>query len=100
MNVPVPAGVLPVMGELRGQLLRELGELVEKRTGLEGELQAVDKEIDSKQRALQLLNATQGQWVEQERAQPDVKGGGPGASTQVRALPQVKGHQRPRVVHP
>jgi hypothetical protein len=91
MEMPVPERVLSALGDLRWQLRRELDGLVEKRSPLErerlrldGQLQALNEEIEPRQRALELLEATERQLAGQGRGQPDVAGRGPGASTQVR----------------
>jgi hypothetical protein len=84
MDVPVPDSLRSALGELRKELQGELGALVERRSGLEIEMQALDQEIETKQRALELVEATERQLAGQGRGQPDVEGAGPGASTQVR----------------
>jgi hypothetical protein len=85
MEAPISESVLSALGELRGSLHGELQRLLEKKSGLEGELQAVGQEIESKQRALELVKATERQLAGQGRAQPDV-GGEELVSTVVRAL--------------
>jgi hypothetical protein len=61
MEVPASSTVLSALAELRKELQGELAGLVETRSELEGELQAVSVEIESKQRALELVEATQRQ---------------------------------------
>jgi predicted nucleic acid-binding Zn-ribbon protein len=85
MELPVPENVLSALGELRVELRGELEALVQKQSGLETELQALGKEIESKQRALQAVEATERQLAGQGRGQSEYEGG-PGASTQVRGL--------------
>jgi hypothetical protein len=84
--VLVDDGVLLALDKLRQGLQEELGKIVERRSRLEieGELEALDAEIKSKQRALELVEATERQLAGQVGGQPGVEGGGPGASTQVR----------------
>jgi hypothetical protein len=74
MDLPVPASVLSELGELRRVLQGELRGLVEKRGGLEGELQMLGKEIESKQRALELVEATERQLASQGRGEPELEG--------------------------
>jgi predicted nuclease with TOPRIM domain len=82
----VPDVVLSELGDLRRELMGKLAELVKKRSGLEGELQALGREIEDKQRALELVEATERQLTGQGRGQLEVEGDGLGASTQVRGL--------------
>jgi hypothetical protein len=89
MDVPVPASVLSELVELRSELQGELEGLVEKRTGLEAELQAVGKEIEAKQRALELVEATEKQLADQGRGQQGLDGSEPGASAQVRGQAEI-----------
>jgi hypothetical protein len=94
----VPGGmderVLSPLGELRRKLQGQIGELVEQRSGLEGQLQALDKQIDSRRRMLELVEATESQFAGPGPGQPDVEGGEPGASTQeVRGLAKLQDWQ-------
>jgi seryl-tRNA synthetase len=86
MDVLVPDPTGAQLGWLRRRLQRELEGLVAKREGLEKDLQELCEEIDSKQHALELVEATEMQLAEQERAHSDLKGSSSGAasSTQVR----------------
>jgi hypothetical protein len=79
-----PAILLSELGELRRELQGELEGLVEKRSEVEEELQALGKEIEAKQRELGLVKATVQQLVAQELRQQELEGDGPGASKQVR----------------
>jgi hypothetical protein len=86
MEVPVPQSAVSALGELRRELQGELQGIVARQaqSGQEGEPHALSKEIESKQRALDLVEATELQLAEQ----PDLEGEESGASTQVRALAQ------------
>jgi hypothetical protein len=75
--------VVSALGELRLRLQGELEGLGESRLELERELGALVKEIESKQRVLELVEATERQLAGQGRRQQDLEGGGAGASTQV-----------------
>jgi hypothetical protein len=58
---------------------------LERRPELERELQTLIEDIESKQHALELVEATERQLIaSQGRGQPDLEGNAPGASTQVR----------------
>jgi hypothetical protein len=89
MDVPVSESVPSELIELRD----ELEALVEMRSGHDRALQALDKQIKSKQRKLELLEATQRQRAGQGEGSFDIEGERPRASTQ-----QVRGlscrHQR------
>jgi hypothetical protein len=82
MEVLTPGPVLKTLAELRRELQGELEGLVEKRSGLEMELEALDKDIESKRRMLELVESTEKQLAAPSK--PDLEGDGPGASTQVR----------------
>jgi hypothetical protein len=106
MDASAPASVLSELGELRRELQGELkglveerglGELrrakqgeLEERGELEQELQALSKEIESKQRELELMEATERQIGEPGRGQPATEGVGEAqASTQVRRWAKI-----------
>jgi chromosome segregation ATPase len=59
MDVPELESVLSWMGRLRRDLQRQLERLGEKQSKLEGEMQELADEIESKQRELELLEATE-----------------------------------------
>jgi hypothetical protein len=81
---PVPQSVLAALDTVRFELQGEL-ELFEKlRSGSLAEVQTLGEEIESRQRQLELVDATLWQLAGQGQGQPDLEGGGPGASTQVR----------------
>jgi hypothetical protein len=88
--VPVADRVPSALGELRRELQGELEELVKRRSGLERQLQTLRKEIESKQRALELVEATERQWAGQRQGQPHVEGLATGVSTQVRAYVKLQ----------
>jgi hypothetical protein len=99
---PVPASVLSELGELRREQLQgELKELTEKRAGLNGELEALDKDTVFKQRALELVEESEGQLTGRGRGQPDLSQGrwregehaGEGLSQ------EAAGHQGARTAH-
>jgi hypothetical protein len=75
MEVPTPPGVLAVVAYLRQKLWRELEGLVGKRSGLLREVEALDKEIETKRRMMELVEATEEQLVDQERGQQAIEGG-------------------------
>jgi hypothetical protein len=66
MNAPVPETVLSTLGYLKRELQGELSEL-EKRSGPEGEQQALDEEIEAKRRELELVKATERQLAGQRQ---------------------------------
>jgi hypothetical protein len=81
----MPASVLEELAQLRRRELQgELGGLVEKRSGLERELEALGKDIESKLRMLELVEATEEQVVAQGQEQRAIEEQGPGASSHVR----------------
>jgi hypothetical protein len=114
MEVPVNVNesVLSTLGELRRGLQGELEELLrrrsmltseqeafvqesgpdesdteillERQSVLDRELQALDAKIEFKQRALELVAATESLVGGQDEPQPDLGGVGPAASMQVR----------------
>jgi hypothetical protein len=84
MEVLTPTSVLEALADLRRELQGELGALVQKRTGLERELETLDKDIESKRRMLELVEATEEQLATQGQGHQDLEGRGPRASTQVR----------------
>jgi hypothetical protein len=79
MAAPVPQSVRSALTKLRKDLKHELAGLVERRSGLERELQAVGLDIESKQRALELVEASERQLEGQAGGQ-----GGSEAGAQVR----------------
>jgi hypothetical protein len=83
MDVPVPESALSALGTLRTELQGELAGLVERRSGLEQELQALSLEIESKQGALELVEASERQLVGQERGKGVTEEDDTGASVQV-----------------
>jgi chromosome segregation ATPase len=83
MDVPVPETVLSALGGLRRELQGQLEALVQRRSELETEVQALGKEIESKQYALEVVEATERQLAGQRRGQPEYEGREPGASMQV-----------------
>jgi hypothetical protein len=87
--VPEPDSVFSELAELRRELQEKLQWLVEKRPGLERELQALDEQVDYTRRQLELLEATERQLEGQGRGQPGMEGGASGPSTQVRRGEQV-----------
>jgi hypothetical protein len=78
--VPVPASVHSALGELRSELDGKLVELFERRSQLSQELQAIDDEIKSRRRQLELVEATERQLAGQGGGQPDLEGVGEGLS--------------------
>jgi phage shock protein A len=88
MEVLTPTAGLEALAELWQELEGELEELHEKRSGLERELEALDKDIESKRRMLELVEATEAQLA--ALSQPDLEGGEPGASTQVRGSAKLQ----------
>jgi hypothetical protein len=56
--------------------------------GLETDLQTLGKKIESKQRALEAVEATESQLASHGRGQQASEGGGPDGSTQVRGSAQ------------
>jgi hypothetical protein len=61
-------------------------------------VEALGQEIESTQRALELVEATEEQLAAQEAEYQEDEGHGPEASTQVRGLAKASDHQR-RVAH-
>jgi hypothetical protein len=96
---PTPASVLESLVELRQELRGELEGLLEKRGGLERELEGLDKEIESKGRMLELVEATEEQLAAQGLGHQASEEGAPGAGMQVRGLTSRAGHQRARVAN-
>jgi phage shock protein A len=84
MEVPMIGTVHEELARLHRELEGEVKQVVEKRSGLERELEALDQDLMSKRRMLELVKSTQEQLEALERMRRDVEGGGPGASTQVR----------------
>jgi hypothetical protein len=84
MDGPAPNSTGEGTGELRRKLQGDLEGLKERRSGLERELEAVDKEIEAKQCALELVEVNKKQLAVQGRGQPHVEGSEQRASTQVR----------------
>jgi hypothetical protein len=80
----VPDTVLSRLAKLRRDLQDELKRDMKERSELETQLQAVGSRIESRQRALELVEATERQLRGERQGQPDLEGGGPGAGTQVR----------------
>jgi predicted nucleic acid-binding Zn-ribbon protein len=97
MEVHTPTSVLEALakarrdlrGELEGLVERqsgvnsELEGLVERQLGLERELEGLRKDIESRRRMLELVEATEEQLVAQAE-RPALEGGGLGTSAQVR----------------
>jgi peptidoglycan hydrolase CwlO-like protein len=98
MDVPVPESVLSTLRELRSELQDELTELLAKHSELQTELEALGDKIESTQRALELVEATEEQLAAQEAKYQEDEGNGPGASRQVRGLAKAADH-RSRVAH-
>jgi septal ring factor EnvC (AmiA/AmiB activator) len=65
MKVSKPPRVLSRLDKLRQRLQRELQKLLEKQSHHERELQALGKEIESKRRMLELVEATEKQTAAQ-----------------------------------
>jgi hypothetical protein len=84
MDVPVPESVLSALGKLRRELQGGVAGLVERRSGLEQELQALCIEIESKTRALELVEATERQLADQGGGEGVTEEDDTGASVQVR----------------
>jgi hypothetical protein len=87
MDVPVPDSVLSALRKLRRELRAKLDGLLTTRSTwekeLESKLQAVNQEIEFKQRMLDLVTATEMQLAGWGGV-PDLGGAEPEASTQVR----------------
>jgi hypothetical protein len=75
---------LSILGELRTELQGELEGLRERRPAINHEVQALIKDTEDRERALALVEAIEGQLAGESQGQPDLQGGGPWASTQVR----------------
>jgi predicted nucleic acid-binding Zn-ribbon protein len=84
MDVARSTIVVQALAELRRDLQDELKELLEKRSGLERELKALDKHVEFKRRQLELVEDTEEQLVAQGPGQRGTEGDGPEASSQVR----------------
>jgi hypothetical protein len=90
MHASVPANVLEALAQLRREVEDELKGLAEKRSGLASELEALDKDIEARQRQLDMVEATERQLAGQGRGQRGLEGGAAGASTQVRDFSQAE----------
>jgi Ribonuclease G/E len=86
MDLPVPDRVHSAVRKLRKELEGEVQGLIVRRAGLERELQEVVKDLDSRQRMLELVKATETQLAGQGPGQRDVEGGRSGGGTQVRGF--------------
>jgi hypothetical protein len=95
MDVPTSTTGLEALAELRRELQGELEGLVERRSGLERELEGLDKDIESKRRMLELVEATEEQLAAQGGGQRSTEGDGPGASTQVRGSAKLEDISEP-----
>jgi hypothetical protein len=80
MDAPVPQSVRSALTKLRKDLQHELSALVVRRSGLEMELQVLTIKVESKQRALELVEASERQLAGQGSGKDDS-----GASVRVRA---------------
>jgi septal ring factor EnvC (AmiA/AmiB activator) len=89
MDVPVSPSVLSTLHKLRSETKRKLASLNKRQSELETELQEVGQKIESTQRWVALLEATERQLETQRREQPKLEGKGPVSSTQVRRLIKV-----------
>jgi hypothetical protein len=83
MEVPVSNAVLSILGKLRRGLQQELEELEKRRPGLEDQLKTLLTGIESRQRALKLLKATERRLAKPGRGESDLEWPGAGESTQV-----------------
>jgi hypothetical protein len=85
VDVSLSDDALAALDKLRIKLQGELEELMAKRSGLETELKALSNEIEFRQRAVELLKATEGRLVAQGPEHQSLEGAGsPGTITQVR----------------
>jgi hypothetical protein len=91
MDAPVPDTVLSRLAKLRRELEGELKRFVKRRSGLERQLRALGTRIESRQRALKLLEATERQLAAQGQGQPDLEGWGTGVGGETGASKQVRG---------
>jgi hypothetical protein len=82
--------VFKSLAQLRRELEGVLMGLVEKRSGLEGGPEVLDKDIESTRRQLELVQATAEHLAAQGRGQRAIERGGPGASTQVRGVAKLQ----------
>jgi hypothetical protein len=80
---------LSTLVELRTQLRGEQERLYVRRAGA-GEEKALIEDMESNERQLGLVEITLVQWASRGRGRPDLERGGPGASTQVRALVKLQ----------
>jgi chromosome segregation ATPase len=85
MDLPTPSNGLEALAKLGRELAFELDGLAAKRSGLARELEALDKDVESTRRMLELVEATRRQLAAQERRQQAIERGGAPPSTQVRA---------------
>jgi hypothetical protein len=85
MDVVPPISVREALAKLRQKLQGKLEGLVEKRSGLERELEVLGKDIESTRRMLELVETTEEQLAAQGQEHRAVEEQGPGPSTQVRA---------------
>jgi predicted nucleic acid-binding Zn-ribbon protein len=88
MDVATPTAAPQALAQLRRDLQGELEGLVEKRSGLARELEALDESIERIQRQVAVVEATE-QLAAQERGQRSIEGGGPEAVAEVRGLGQT-----------
>jgi uncharacterized protein YhaN len=81
LDASTPPSVVEALAELRRELQDKLRALAEERVAPERELERLDKAMDSTRRMLELVQATEEQLAAQGQGQPDLEGGGAGAST-------------------
>jgi uncharacterized protein involved in exopolysaccharide biosynthesis len=84
MEEPLWARGLEALAELRGKLEGELQTLLKRRPGLARKLEALNTELASMRRQLELVEAKEKQLAAHWRDRPAIEGWGPRPSTQVR----------------